>query len=212
MNHDRAYALLVFALCVLFVSFWVAQSQQLIGERGVAVVPVLLPESGAENDNSEWSPEAEVADIMENRRNKARYIANISPRLARVIKERPVYMLICVVLVQAERDPEISRQERDDVLRLAKQDTDAALVKLRETLSAASARKMKRVGFNLQNDGRRAWDDGIPSMRTFFLDFPLARKLKKEKELVTATIEGYRYGNKNWWQPDITKEQYINWR
>ncbi len=199
---ERAIIACIWSLTALVVVLWVINPDQ--SSRSYEAIL-----QNYNQDFLEWSPEAEVAQIVKNKREIARYIVKISPQLHKEIEQRPMYVLICLAVAQAKNNPKITDQEAERVMSFARNDIDQGLCELRAVLEAASVREMKRVGFDLKIYNRKAFDDGVPAIRLVLSDLPLAIKLKKERQLAIKSLESYDYGGKNWWEPEFSHKQYI---
>ena len=177
------------------------------------------------NTVCEWKPATDTPPVVEQGINVPEVIKAIADKkkatqqdvgevslaLAEVIAKDPAYVLVCLVIEEAKGFPKITETEAATILGEAAQDSASAVTQLEILLHARLKEEMIVAGHDPYKANKQlGWVNNNGSTALLFLDYPLAVKLGKVKELVTRKIQGRPEGDE-WYQPQITFEQYCAW-
>lgn len=209
MNWDKVSAGAVAMLLCAFLCLTFGVPQKFIKEYEVAPPP----------PKPLWWPAKQVEEIVQRRHNSSQSFVEVSPELALVVEEKPVYVLVCLVVAEDNfgrlYPTRLSGEDREVILRLAEKDVEAGLKELKSRLHCAIVKEMIAQKQNTTREDCRAYYGGIPAADLLFIDFPLARKHGIECQLVQQKLKGCREGDKGWWEAaKLTKDEYAitRWR
>lgn len=205
MNWDKVCAGVVAALLCLFLCLAFGVPQQFIREH--EAVPVADPKP------AEW-PANEVMEIVQGKYQQEPCVAEISPKLALLSVERPLHVLVCLVIAQDGHGfpPKVrlSEKQRKTILSMAERDSEAAIEELKDNLRSVIDAEIVALKLTANKENRRAKYGGIPAASLLFLDYPLAKEHKIEYLLVGQELRGYKESIGGWWESaGLSKDQYL---
>lgn len=165
--------------------------------------------SGVSIQNPLWSVESEIGKIVADKRSTGKNVADISPQLARLIEADPRKVLICLVVAEANHWPRIGSDDEERILDQAKVDSVKALADLSTVLHCKAVERMIQNKENPTKENCRVWHANNRATALLFIEFPIAQELGKERLFLKRELEGYREGAKEWWEPEMTRDQFI---
>ncbi len=154
----------------------------------------------------------EVEKIVANKYASQRNVGKISAALDCKIQVDPEYVIFCLALQEAKHWPGLSDDDERLVRSLAGRSSTEALKTLRVCVYHGVVSEMKRGGYDPDKERLVAWYDNNPATSLLYLDLPLAKAVGKEREFIKRKLEGYREGAKQWYEPEVSFEQYCAWR
>lgn len=165
-----------------------------------------LRESGAKD-----AIQGEVSSILKKKNATGSNIGELSPRLRKAIDNEPDFVIVCMIAIESRFVPGLSREDEDRILITATCNSAAAVRDLQRCLYRNMTKLMEESGYDPKTEPYWPRYNNNRSTARLFIDLPLAEKLGKKREFITRELEGFREGAKEWYEPEVSSDQYREW-
>jgi hypothetical protein len=160
------------------------------------------------------NPIYEEVDAIVAKKNSTQQVgAEVSAKLEHDIRSNPKRAMLCLAMSEAIRSwPHMDESIKAEILPIANKDIGFALELFKVRLKEAIGDSMKRSGYDPDQQGWHAWFCNNPSSAYLFVDWPIARSIRREQRYLLDNLKGIRPAEgKRWYEPKLTFAEYSGW-